>query len=96
MISTVAAMSSRTLVRNVSTSQQLLQKRTFIDWMTHYPDRINELKKLHQAGGRAVFTWLKQPGDATVSGIAAFLMTIGLVQLTSGFYKLATGKGKMD
>lgn len=58
--------------------------------------KINELKKIHQAGGRDLYIWQKQPGDAMVSGFAAFLMAIGTVQLTIGYYRLATGKGKMD
>lgn len=45
MIATIATVTSRTLARNVSTSQPL-QKRTFINWMTNYPDRVRALNCL--------------------------------------------------
>lgn len=54
------------------------------------------MKKAHQAGGRAVFTWQKQSSDAAVTMVGAGLVTIGLFQLTTGFYRLATGKGKLE
>lgn len=58
--------------------------------------QINELKKVHQAGGRSVFTWEKQPNDKYVAAVGAVLVTFGLSQLIPGYYRLATGKGKMD
>jgi len=58
--------------------------------------KINELKKIHQAGGRAVFTWQKMPNDKYFTMAAVGLVTIGLVQLIPGYYRLASGKGKME
>ncbi|GKZ00973.1 hypothetical protein MPSEU_001048800 [Mayamaea pseudoterrestris] len=76
--------------------QRPVQKRTFLDWMTNYPDRINELKRHYQAGGRSIFTWQKQPGDKLTNLIGAGLVTIGLFQAIPGYYHLATGTGKKD
>jgi hypothetical protein len=58
--------------------------------------QINELKKSHQAGGRAVFTWQKQPTDKYINWIAVGLIGFGLSQLIPGYYRLATGKGKLE
>ena len=54
------------------------------------------MKKAQQAGGRAVFTWQKQPNDKYVTMFGMGLLTIGILQLIPGYYRLATGKGKMD
>jgi hypothetical protein len=54
------------------------------------------LKKVHQAGGRSIFTWQKQPNDKYVNAFGVVLLTIGIAQLIPGHYKLATGKGKME
>ncbi|GAX15621.1 hypothetical protein FisN_3Hh092 [Fistulifera solaris] len=72
------------------------QRRTFINWMTNYPDKIVELKRAHQAGGRSTFTWLKQPQDKMVTAVGATLMTLGFLQLIPGYYRLASGKGKLE
>jgi multisubunit Na+/H+ antiporter MnhC subunit len=37
---------------------------------------------------------MKQSGDTTTLVIGAGLVAFGLVQCVSGYYKLATGKGK--
>jgi hypothetical protein len=55
-----------------------------------------ELKKIHQAGGRSVFTWQKQPNDKYINAGAVFLSLVAIVQLIPAHYRLATGKGKMD
>jgi hypothetical protein len=55
-----------------------------------------ELKKVHQAGGRSVYTWLKQPNDKWTAGLAAVFFAAGSIQLVIGHYRLATGKGKME
>mmetsp|Transcript_13986 Transcript_13986/g.30598 ORF Transcript_13986/g.30598 Transcript_13986/m.30598 type:complete len:92 (-) Transcript_13986:142-417(-) len=73
-----------------------MQRRTFLDWMVNYPDKINELKKVHQAGGRKTFTWQKQPTDKLTAGFAAFLVGVGTVQLVPGLYYLYTGTGKIE
>lgn len=58
--------------------------------------QILELKKVHQAGGRSTFTWMKQPGDMYTNMLGAALMTFGMAQVAVGYYRLATGKGKLD
>ena len=55
-----------------------------------------EMKKMHQAGGRSTFTWMKQPQDQMVNIFGAAGMAFGLAQLTVGYWRLATGKGKME
>lgn len=55
-----------------------------------------EMKKAHQAGGRSVYTWMKQPGDVYTNMLGAGLMTFGMAQLVVGHWRLATGKGKLD
>lgn len=55
-----------------------------------------ELKKKHQAGGRTVYTWLKQPTDKYTAGFAGVLCVYGLAQCVVGHYRLATGTGKIE
>mmetsp|Transcript_21548 Transcript_21548/g.44958 ORF Transcript_21548/g.44958 Transcript_21548/m.44958 type:complete len:92 (+) Transcript_21548:74-349(+) len=86
---------ARAMARKAQPAIQM-QRRTFLDWMVNYPDKINELKKVHQAGGRKIFTWQKQPTDKISTGIALALVGLGTVQLVPGMYRLATGTGKMD
>jgi hypothetical protein len=54
------------------------------------------LKKQHQAGGRAVFTWQKHESDKYVTYFGVALVSFGFLQLIPGYYRLATGKGKME
>lgn len=62
----------------------------------HYFSQINELKKVHQAGGRKIFTWQKQSTDNITSVmIPGALTVIGVSQCVVGFYRLATGTGKL-
>ena len=63
--------------------------------LTH-THKINELKAKHQAGGRKLYTWQKQPQDIYVFGFGLTLTAYGTWQLIVGHYRLATGKGKMD
>ena len=58
--------------------------------------QINELKQVHQAGGRAVFTWMKMPQDTYTNLFGAALMTFGMAQCTVGYWRLASGKGKIE
>lgn len=51
---------------------------------------------MHQAGGRSTFTWLKQPQDKMVTAAGATLMALGFLQLIPGYYRLASGKGKLE
>jgi hypothetical protein len=55
-----------------------------------------ELKKLHQANARTVYTWQKLPQDKFVTGFGIALTVFGLAQVIPGYYRLASGKGKMD
>jgi hypothetical protein len=55
-----------------------------------------ELKKIHQAGGRSVYTWQKQPTDKYANALALLVMAYGSIQLVIGHYRLATGKGKLE
>ena len=65
--------------------------------LTHtHTHKINELKAKHQAGGRKLYTWQKQPQDIYVFGFGLALTAYGTWQLIVGHYRLATGKGKMD
>lgn len=54
------------------------------------------MKKVHQEGGRKVFTWQKHSSDMYVNAGAVGLLTIGILQLVPGYYRLASGKGKME
>jgi hypothetical protein len=54
------------------------------------------LKKIHQAGGRSTFTWMKQPQDKFTNIFGLVLMTTGMAQAAVGYYRLATGKGKIE
>jgi hypothetical protein len=54
------------------------------------------MKKAHQAGGRQIFTWQKHPSDLYVNLGAVGLLTFGMIQLVPGYYRLASGKGKME
>jgi hypothetical protein len=58
--------------------------------------KINELKAKHQAGGRKLYTWQKQPQDIYVFGFGLALTAYGTWQLMVGHYRLATGKGKLE
>jgi hypothetical protein len=58
--------------------------------------QINELKKKHQEGGRAVYTWQKHSSDKYVTGLGVTLISLGFLQLIPTYYRLATGKGKME
>ena len=55
-----------------------------------------ELKKIHQAGGRKVFTWQKQPQDKYTNILGVVLIGAAVVQIIPGLYRLGTGKGKIE
>jgi hypothetical protein len=69
-------------------------------YSTHTPiyicNKIVELKKVYQAGGRTTYTWQKQPNDKYVNAFGFCLVAYGFTQLIPGYYHLATGKGKME
>ncbi|KAL3783740.1 hypothetical protein HJC23_004859 [Cyclotella cryptica] len=75
-------------------------KRGFVDYLTNYPDKVMETKKLQTAGGvcqgEANPTWLKQPGDNMVLMFGAGLIGYGFFLTTLGIYRLSTGKGKKE
>jgi hypothetical protein len=54
------------------------------------------LKKAHQEGGRSVYTWQKHASDKYVTYFGAGLITLGFLQVIPGYYRLATGTGKME
>eukprot|EP00339_Tiarina_fusa_P003722 CAMPEP_0117045184 /NCGR_PEP_ID=MMETSP0472-20121206/31264_1 /TAXON_ID=693140 ORGANISM="Tiarina fusus, Strain LIS" /NCGR_SAMPLE_ID=MMETSP0472 /ASSEMBLY_ACC=CAM_ASM_000603 /LENGTH=99 /DNA_ID=CAMNT_0004757099 /DNA_START=46 /DNA_END=345 /DNA_ORIENTATION=+ len=76
------------------------QKRGIVDYLTNYPDRVPEMKKIQCAGGTLQGeknpSWLKQPGDKMWAGAALALGTIGVVRVGIAMYRLATGKGKIE
>lgn len=58
-----------------------------------------ETKRKQMAGGVNLGidnpTWLKQgTGDRITVGIALTLLTTGMIQLVTCYYRLASGKGK--
>ena len=55
-----------------------------------------ELKTTYQIGGRSVETWNKHPSDAYVNALGLALATTALVQCSFIYYRLATGKGKLE
>eukprot|EP00568_Trieres_chinensis_P014464 CAMPEP_0183327108 /NCGR_PEP_ID=MMETSP0160_2-20130417/83591_1 /TAXON_ID=2839 ORGANISM="Odontella Sinensis, Strain Grunow 1884" /NCGR_SAMPLE_ID=MMETSP0160_2 /ASSEMBLY_ACC=CAM_ASM_000250 /LENGTH=155 /DNA_ID=CAMNT_0025495221 /DNA_START=301 /DNA_END=768 /DNA_ORIENTATION=- len=90
-----AVVATRTAARPVAQ-----QKRGIINYLTNYPDKVMETKKLQTAGGTCLGdvnpTWLKQPGDMAVALFGLGLTSYGLFQAVIGHYRLATGKGKKD
>eukprot|EP00536_Pseudo-nitzschia_multiseries_P012459 jgi/Psemu1/260620/estExt_Genewise1Plus.C_4780010 len=87
---------TRVLARRAPVRQQ---KRGIVDYLTNYPDKVNEIKKIQCKGGtqqgEANPTWLKQDSDKVVAGFVFAVAGMGIVRLASGYYKLATGKGKI-
>jgi len=61
--------------------------------------KVNQIKKIQCKGGtqqgEANPTWLKQSSDRIVAGFVFAVAGMGLARLGSGYYKLATGKGKI-
>ena len=61
--------------------------------------KVNEIKKIQCKGGtqqgEANPTWLKQSSDKMVAGFVFAVAGMGLSKVASGYYKLATGKGKL-
>ncbi|OEU15171.1 hypothetical protein FRACYDRAFT_269250 [Fragilariopsis cylindrus CCMP1102] len=93
-VSRIAAV--RVMTRRVAP----VQKRPIVSYLTNYPDKVNEIKKIQCKGGtqqgEANPTWLKQSSDKMVAGFVFAVAAMGLLRLGSGYYKLATGKGKME
>jgi len=87
----------RALTRRASVHQQ---KRGIVDYLTNYPDKVNEIKKIQCKGGtmqgEANPTWLKQSSDKAVAAFVFAVAGIGAFQATSCGYRLATGKGKIE
>mmetsp|Transcript_116068 Transcript_116068/g.163129 ORF Transcript_116068/g.163129 Transcript_116068/m.163129 type:complete len:100 (+) Transcript_116068:49-348(+) len=88
---------ARALVRRVPAQQQ---KRGIVDYLTNYPDKVAEIRKIQCEGGtlqgEANPTWLKQPSDRAVAAFGFALTALGVSRLTIGLYRLATGKGKIE
>mmetsp|Transcript_25510 Transcript_25510/g.24435 ORF Transcript_25510/g.24435 Transcript_25510/m.24435 type:complete len:96 (+) Transcript_25510:63-350(+) len=89
----------RIAARNVASINKQ-QKRRIVQWLTDYPDRVNEIKKIQNAGGtcqgEANPTWLKQDGDMLTAGVGLAIVGFGAVNCAVAHYRLATGTGKMD
>mmetsp|Transcript_30344 Transcript_30344/g.44314 ORF Transcript_30344/g.44314 Transcript_30344/m.44314 type:complete len:103 (+) Transcript_30344:99-407(+) len=99
----LASRTAATAVRSAARNSKPVngqQKRGIVDWMTNYPDKISEIKKVQCAGGTCQGeknpTWLKQQGDVGVALVGAALVGYGLCCAVAGHYRLATGKGKLD
>ena len=96
IVNTAARVASRQVPRNAAKQQ----RRGIIDYLTKYPDKVMETKKIQCKGGVQQGadnpTWLKQDGDKAVFGLGVGLSAIALVQLTVGHYRVATGTGKLD
>lgn len=58
------------------------------------------MKKIQCAGGtlqgEANPTWLKQPSDRMVAAVGFAIAGLGLVKVSIGSYRLASGKGKIE
>jgi len=89
---------ARAMTRRAASAQQ--QKRGIVDYLTNYPDKVNEIKKIQCKGGTQLGesnpTWLKQRSDKLVAGFVFSVAGIGLFKLANGYYCLATGKGKLE
>eukprot|EP00550_Attheya_septentrionalis_P010307 CAMPEP_0198289174 /NCGR_PEP_ID=MMETSP1449-20131203/7467_1 /TAXON_ID=420275 /ORGANISM="Attheya septentrionalis, Strain CCMP2084" /LENGTH=101 /DNA_ID=CAMNT_0043987471 /DNA_START=62 /DNA_END=367 /DNA_ORIENTATION=- len=96
----VATKAAQTMGGQVARVGQTQQRRHFLDYITKYPDRVLETRKIQNKGGTLQGgmnpTWLKQPNDKFVSLFGLGLCTYGVVNLIIGHYRLATGKGKLD
>mmetsp|Transcript_9169 Transcript_9169/g.22485 ORF Transcript_9169/g.22485 Transcript_9169/m.22485 type:complete len:99 (-) Transcript_9169:1057-1353(-) len=96
-LSTSRLLFARCMTRRAPVKQQ---KRGIVDYLTNYPDKVNEIKKIHCKGGtqqgEANPTWLKQSSDKMVAGFVFAVAGMGLFRLGNGYYCLATGKGKLD
>jgi len=87
------------LARVITRRAAPMQKRPIVSYLTNYPDKVNEIKKIQCKGGtqqgEANPTWLKQSSDKMVAGFVFAVAGMGLSKVASGYYKLATGKGKL-
>jgi hypothetical protein len=54
-----------------------------------------EMKKYHKAH-KDLWTWYRMPNDKYINWFGVGLVTFGVAQLVPAYYRLATGKGKMD
>mmetsp|Transcript_26665 Transcript_26665/g.57168 ORF Transcript_26665/g.57168 Transcript_26665/m.57168 type:complete len:99 (-) Transcript_26665:122-418(-) len=88
---------ARAMTRRAPVRQQ---KRGIVDYLTNYPDKVNEVKKIQCKGGTQLGesnpTWLKQSSDKVVAGFVFAVAGMGMFRLGYGYYRLATGKGKLE
>ncbi|KAL3941008.1 MAG: hypothetical protein SGBAC_004549 [Bacillariaceae sp.] len=96
-LSAARVVAARSVSRRAPVQQQ---KRTIVDYLTNYPDKVNEVKKVQIAGGtlqgEANPTWTKQPSDKIVNAAGFLLASLGFAKATVGCYRLASGKGKIE
>eukprot|EP00591_Stephanopyxis_turris_P011169 CAMPEP_0195517984 /NCGR_PEP_ID=MMETSP0794_2-20130614/11878_1 /TAXON_ID=515487 /ORGANISM="Stephanopyxis turris, Strain CCMP 815" /LENGTH=93 /DNA_ID=CAMNT_0040646873 /DNA_START=79 /DNA_END=360 /DNA_ORIENTATION=+ len=92
----IAARSATSLAR----APKQNQRRTFIKWMVDYPDKVMEMKAIHNKGGtclgQANPTWLKQKQDVPVSLAALGTTLFGLALIMKGHYSMAFGINKKE
>eukprot|EP00980_Cylindrotheca_fusiformis_P009150 scaffold1992_cov113-Cylindrotheca_fusiformis.AAC.15 len=95
--SAARVLATRTVSRKASVQQQ---KRGIVDYLTNYPDKVAEMKKIQCAGGtlqgESNPTWLKQPSDKVVAAAVFALAGMGLVRASIATYRLAYGTGKIE
>mmetsp|Transcript_36816 Transcript_36816/g.56556 ORF Transcript_36816/g.56556 Transcript_36816/m.56556 type:complete len:96 (+) Transcript_36816:69-356(+) len=91
--------SSRALAVRAS-RRMVHQRRGIFDYLTNYPDKIMEQKKIQMAGGVRLGennpTWWKQQGDVAVLGVGAALFLYAFGSASVGVWRLSTGKGKLE
>ncbi|CAJ1953739.1 unnamed protein product [Cylindrotheca closterium] len=96
-LSAARAIAVRSVSRKAPVQQQ---KRTIVDYLTNYPDKVAEMKKVQCAGGtlqgESNPTWTKQPSDKFVNAAGFLLASLGFTKATIAAYRLATGKGKIE
>jgi hypothetical protein len=58
--------------------------------------QINEMKKGYKKANSSIYTWQTQPNDKYWNALGVVLCVVGIAQLIPGWYRLATGKGKIE
>ncbi|GMI10745.1 hypothetical protein TrLO_g9037 [Triparma laevis f. longispina] len=76
------------------------QRRTFVDGLVSKNSKVEEMRKIHNAGGVTQGapnpTYLKQNGDMASFAVGMGLITFALLKLSNGYWNMAHGTGKLD
>eukprot|EP00519_Triparma_laevis_P014022 CAMPEP_0182490812 /NCGR_PEP_ID=MMETSP1321-20130603/534_1 /TAXON_ID=91990 /ORGANISM="Bolidomonas sp., Strain RCC1657" /LENGTH=85 /DNA_ID=CAMNT_0024693051 /DNA_START=43 /DNA_END=300 /DNA_ORIENTATION=+ len=76
------------------------QRRTIVDGLTAKESKIEEVRKLQNAGGVTQGapnpTYLKQSGDMATFAFGMGLITFAMLKLSNGYWNMAHGTGKLD